>query len=69
MIRVVPALIGGLCLISVAVAADDDELRRLLDNMDHAIENLNYEGTFVHILEGKVETMYLVHKVENCKVS
>jgi sigma-E factor negative regulatory protein RseB len=67
--RVVPALIGGLCLLSVAVAADNDELRRLLDNMDQAIENLNYEGTFVHILEGKVDTMYLVHRVENGKVS
>ena len=67
--RFVLTLFGGLCLLSLTVAADNDELRRLLDNMDQAIENLNYEGTFVHIVEGKVDTMYLVHKVESGKVS
>ncbi|MGI9264558.1 MAG: MucB/RseB C-terminal domain-containing protein [Gammaproteobacteria bacterium] len=69
MSNVVPALIGGLCLFSASVVAENNELQRLLENMDQAIENLNYEGTFVHIVEGKVETMYLVHQVENGKVS
>jgi sigma-E factor negative regulatory protein RseB len=67
--RIVPTLIGGLCLLSVTVAADSDGLRHLLNKMDQAIENLNYEGTFVHIVEGKVDTMYVVHKVEDGKVS
>jgi sigma-E factor negative regulatory protein RseB len=67
--KVVPILIGGLCLFSATVAAENSELQRLLGRMDQAIENLNYEGTFVHIVEGKVETMYLVHQVENGKVS
>ena len=66
---VIPTLAGSLCLLSISLAADNDELRFLLENMDQAIENLNYEGTFVHIVEGKVDTMYLVHKVENGKVS
>jgi sigma-E factor negative regulatory protein RseB len=60
---VVPVL-GFLALSSPAAPADDDP-RALLERMEQAIESLNYEGTFVHIVDGQVDTMYVVHRVED----
>lgn len=47
----------------------DTEARELLQRMDQAVESLNYEGTFVHIVGGKVETMHVVHSVRDGKVT
>lgn len=59
---VVPVL--GFLALSPAAVADDDP-RALLERMEQAIESLNYEGTFVHIVDGQVDTMYVVHRVED----
>lgn len=42
-----------------------------LDRMAHAVENLSYQGTFVHITDGSnsVETMRIIHRVADGKVS
>ena len=63
------ALLGGLCLLPVIAAADPaaDDPRRLLERMGRAVESLNYEGTFVHIVEGRADTMYVVHRVADGK--
>ena len=58
------------CLLLTGTAgAADEQARALLQRMDQAVETLNYEGTFVHIVDGQVETMHVVHRVEDGKVS
>jgi sigma-E factor negative regulatory protein RseB len=49
----------SLLLSQVAWAADD--ATRLLERMSHAVENLNYEGTFVYIHGRRTETMQIIH--------
>jgi sigma-E factor negative regulatory protein RseB len=55
-----PPGVGG------ALAADP---RAMLERMELAIETLNYEGTFVHIMEEHVETMHVVHRVADGKIT
>jgi sigma-E factor negative regulatory protein RseB len=55
----------GILAASPVPAAGEDDPRILLERMEHAIESLNYEGTFVHIVDGQVDTMYVVHRVED----
>lgn len=64
MIKALPLAIGVLALAPGAVQAEDDP-RALLQQVENAVETLNYEGTFVHIVDGKVDTMYVVHRYEN----
>lgn len=58
-------LLGPPC--STAALADDP--RAMLERMELAIETLNYEGTFVHIMEERVETMHVVHRVADGKIT
>ncbi len=44
-----------------ASAADD--AREWLDKMNNALATRNYDGTFIHLSEGRVETMRIVHRV------
>jgi sigma-E factor negative regulatory protein RseB len=55
------------CLLSLAagIAQATDDPREMLERLDQAIERLNYEGTFVHIVDGRADTMYVVHRVED----
>jgi sigma-E factor negative regulatory protein RseB len=54
----------ALVLLAVVVAADASaqEARAWLDNMNRAVEELNYRGTFVHMLEGTTERLYIIHR-------
>ena len=38
------------------------EARAWLDRMNRAVEELNYQGTFVHVLGGTAETLRIVHR-------
>jgi sigma-E factor negative regulatory protein RseB len=60
-------LVGGALLLPALALADreQEDPRVLLQRMATAVETLNYEGTFVHIVEGRADTMYVVHRVEN----
>lgn len=62
--RVLPLAVGMMALAPL-VGAADDEARELLQRVERAVETLNYEGTFVHIVDGKVDTMYVVHRYED----
>lgn len=62
--RLFVSLLGLLALAPAATAGDKDP-RAMLERMEQAIESLNYEGTFVHIVDGQVDTMYVVHRVED----
>jgi sigma-E factor negative regulatory protein RseB len=45
------------------------DVRSWLDRMNRAVEELNYEGTFVHVLDGNAETMHVVHRNHNGRIS
>lgn len=39
-----------------------DSARQWLDNMSNALQSLNYDGTFVYLHDGKLESMRIVHQ-------
>jgi sigma-E factor negative regulatory protein RseB len=42
--------------------AQAQEARDWLERMSRAVEELNYRGTFVHVLDGKAEMLHIVHR-------
>lgn len=42
----------------------DDEVDYWLDRMVRAIETLNYRGTLVHMRDGHVDTLHIVHRAD-----
>lgn len=55
-----------LLLLTLVVAdASAEEARGWLDRMNRAVEELNYQGTFVHVLAGTAETLRIVHRNED----
>lgn len=44
--------------------ATAQEARDWLERMGHAVEELNYRGTFVHVLGGTTEMLHIVHRNE-----
>jgi sigma-E factor negative regulatory protein RseB len=55
------AAVGALLICLPAGAADDP--RQWLEKMNQALASRNYDGTFVHLSGGRVETMRIVHRV------
>ncbi len=54
------------CLLAVVpAAAVAGEARQWLAQMQQAVETLNYEGTFVHLAGGSMETLHVIHRVED----
>jgi len=53
------SLAATLALVSVARAAEG--ARQWLDSMSDAMQSLNYEGTFVYIHGGDIESMHIIH--------
>lgn len=60
-----------LLMLSLLVAADASaqEARAWLDKMNRAVEDLNYQGTFVHVLEGTAETLHIIHRNQDGRSS
>lgn len=56
-----------LCILPAAVRADD--ARALLAKMEHAVESLSYEGTFVHMVGNSIETMHVIHRAVDGQVA
>ncbi|MGH1537381.1 MAG: MucB/RseB C-terminal domain-containing protein [Gammaproteobacteria bacterium] len=62
MLRLLIILIVVCNILAVsAVAEDGNELQQLLSKMNQTLERGNYEGTFVFMHKGNVETMSIVH--------
>ncbi len=61
-----PCAMGAL-LASRGHAADDP--RDWLQKMNQALATRNYDGTFFHLTEGRVETMRIVHRVRAGRVT
>jgi sigma-E factor negative regulatory protein RseB len=62
--RSVHALLASplLLLSLVGGHAVAQEARTWLDRMNRAVEDLNYQGTFVHVMNGAAETLRIVHR-------
>jgi sigma-E factor negative regulatory protein RseB len=51
-------------LLTVSAAHANEDAASWLERMSRAAHSLNYVGTFVYMQEGKLETMQLVHAVD-----
>lgn len=51
-------------LFSLSAVEGSEEATRWLERMSRAVHSLNYVGTFVYMQEGKLETMQLVHALD-----
>ncbi len=66
----VPCAMVGVLLASLpqrSLAADD--AREWLERMNRALATRNYDGTFFHLSDGRVETMRIVHRVHAGRVT
>jgi sigma-E factor negative regulatory protein RseB len=50
------------------LAEEDQSARDWLERMMRAVQHLNYQGTFIYLHENQLETMRIVHAVENNRV-
>jgi len=57
-----PPYLVGLSLLCMMTAAQGQDARVWLDRMNAALEQLNYEGTFVHVHGGNTETLRIIHR-------
>ncbi len=51
-------------IFSVSLAEASEDATKWLERMSQAVHSLNYVGTFVYMQEGRLETMRLVHAVD-----
>src|SRR5450631_2416259 len=51
------------------LAAGTDDPRAWLEKMNHTLATRNYDGTFFHLSDGRVETMRIVHRVRAGRVT
>jgi sigma-E factor negative regulatory protein RseB len=63
------AVVGALLTVLPPVARGADDPRDWLQKMNHALATRNYDGTFFHLSEGRVETMRIVHRVRGGRVT
>ncbi len=56
-------------VLTVATAACAEEPQKWLDRMNQALTTLNYDGVFSHIQGGRVETLRIIHRVQNGSVT
>jgi sigma-E factor negative regulatory protein RseB len=66
----VPCAVVGVLLSTVPQRSRGaDDPREWLEKMNHALATRNYDGTFFHLSDGRVETMRIVHRVRAGRVS
>lgn len=53
----------------VAAAADSDAARAWLERMGETLANQNYDGRFIHSSASQAETLRIVHRIKNGKVT
>ena len=63
------AAVGALLAALPQASRSADYPRDWLQKMNHALATRNYDGTFFHLSEGRVETMRIVHRVRAGRVS
>src|SRR5271154_4993525 len=63
------ALVGALLTVMPQRSRGADDPREWLQKMSQALATRNYDGTFFHLSEGRVETMRIVHRVRAGRVT
>ncbi|MGO9992445.1 MAG: MucB/RseB C-terminal domain-containing protein [Steroidobacteraceae bacterium] len=63
------AVVGVLLTILPRPSRSADDPREWLAKMNHALATRNYDGTFFHLSDGRVETMRIVHRVRAGRVT
>lgn len=63
------AMVGALLAAGVQKSKAADDPREWLEKMNRALESRNYDGTFFHLSDGRVETMRIVHRVRAGRVT
>ncbi len=63
------AVAGALLSTLPQRARSADDAREWLQKMSQALATRNYDGTFFHLSEGRVETMRIVHRVRAGRVT
>jgi sigma-E factor negative regulatory protein RseB len=63
------AVVGVLALALPARSRGAEEPREWLEKMNQALATRNYDGTFFHLSNGRVETMRIVHRVRAGRVT
>lgn len=62
--------LAGACFgLALGVAHADEEAARWLSRMNDALATRNYDGTFFHLRNGEIETLRIIHRVDNGRVS
>jgi sigma-E factor negative regulatory protein RseB len=69
LVRIHAALLSAVMLAALPAATRADDARSWLDRMEHAVESLSYEGTFVHMVGNSLETMHVIHRAVDGEVS
>jgi sigma-E factor negative regulatory protein RseB len=60
----IPCAVAGTLFIGAAQCSEAaDDPREWLEKMNRALATRNYDGTFFHLSEGRVETMRIVHRL------
>src|SRR6202790_3248466 len=63
------AVVGALLTALPQRSRGADDPREWLQKMNQALATRNYDGTFFHLSEGRVETMRIVHRVRAGRVT
>lgn len=64
-----PGLLLAALLSALPAAALAAEARAWLERMEEAVETLSYEGTFVHMIGNRIETMHVIHRAVDGQVA
>ncbi|MDP9084167.1 MAG: MucB/RseB C-terminal domain-containing protein [Pseudomonadota bacterium] len=63
------AVLGAFLTVPATPCRGADDPRDWLQKMNQALASRNYDGTFFHLSEGRVETMRIVHRVRAGRVT
>jgi sigma-E factor negative regulatory protein RseB len=63
------AVVGALLTALPKLSLGADDPREWLQKMNQALATRNYDGTFFHLSEGRLETMRIVHRVRAGRVT
>jgi len=63
------AVVGALLAAAPQRSRGADDPRDWLEKMNQALATRNYDGTFFHVSEGRIETMRIVHRVRAGRVT
>jgi sigma-E factor negative regulatory protein RseB len=64
----VPSRSGVMPVLQGAVSDRSAEPQKWLDRMNKALTTLDYDGVFTHVQNGEIETLRIIHRVEDRQV-